>query len=414
MFERLRLLAGGERTIRGRLLATGQLVSVRIRQGKIHAIEAAVSAEADSSAGTPPPSAEAASLPWIAPGLVDLQVNGHAGINLNAAPYTADKVIRLTQALCKEGVTAYFPTIVTGAPDDIEAAMRAIAAACREDELTGRCVAGIHLEGPFISPEEGPRGAHMQAYIQLPDWSLTARWQEAAAGRIKLLTLSPEWDGAPAFIARCVQEGIAIAIGHTAATSEQIAAAVAAGATMSTHLGNGAHLMLPRHPNYLWEQLANDELWACVIADGFHLPVSFLKVVRKVKRDKLLLVSDAVLYSGMTPGDYLNPSIGPVVLTPEGRLHMKRDARLLAGSAQMLTHGIAHLVNEGVCSLEEAWESASVLPAQAMRLSMKNGIEPGAQADLVVLQWTGGRVKILQTYKCGVPIYECGQEERRL
>ena len=175
------------------------------------------------------------------------------------------------------------------------------------------------------------------------------------------------------------------AIGHTAATPEQIREAVAAGALLSTHFGNGVHPMLPRHPNYLWEQLAADELWASVIADGFHLPDAVLKTVMRMKGSRAILVSDSVALAGMPPGEYESPIGARVVLTPEGRLHLATDPRLLAGSAQPLIAGIAHLVDSGLASLGEAWEMASARPLFLLSSS-------GLQRHL---DWITGRPRAL-------------------
>ncbi len=175
---------------------------------------------------------------------------------------------------------------------------------------------------------------------------------------------------------------------------------------MSTHLGNGAHLMLPRHPNYLWEQLADDRLWCCLIADGFHLPEQFLKVALRVKGHKALLVSDAVALAGMEPGGYETPVGGRVVLTPEGKLHLAGNPLMLAGSASMLTAGVAHLTNGGLAEWPEAWNMASVRPAALMGLPSAFGLTPGAPADLVLLRRSlDGRAEIEQTFKSGVRVY---------
>ena len=135
----------------------------------------------------------------------------------------------------------------------------------------GAAIAGLHIEGPHISPEDGPRGAHPQHCVRPPDVDEFHRWQEASNGSVKLVTVSPEWPESPGYIEAVVREGVVVAIGHTKATTDQIRDAVNAGATLSTHLGNGAHSMLPRHPNYLWDQLAEDRLAASFIADGIHL-----------------------------------------------------------------------------------------------------------------------------------------------
>jgi N-acetylglucosamine-6-phosphate deacetylase len=340
-------------------------------------------------------------LPLVGPGLVDLQVNGYGGMDFNSTPLDEEIVWRVTRALWREGVTTYYPTIITNCDEALEGAVRTIARARSRDGLVESSVAGIHLEGPFISPEDGPRGAHNKVHVRAPDWSLFARWQDAAEGNIKLITLSPEWPGSTDFITKCVDEGVAVCIGHTAATSEQIREAVAAGARMSTHLGNGAHPTLPRHPNYIWEQLAQDALWASVIADGFHLPEAVLKVVLKVKGNRTVLVSDAVSFSGMEPGEYDAHVGGRVVLTPQGKLHMADNPQLLAGSVQMLRQGVEHLAKSHLSSLTEAWEMASVRPASFMYLPQADGLNAGAPADLVVISRPRDEIKVLKTYERG-------------
>jgi N-acetylglucosamine-6-phosphate deacetylase len=358
-------------SVQGRHVATGEAVRLLIEGGSIAAV--AQSEGADD-------------LPWIGPGLVDLQVNGFAGIDLNDSAVTPDRVSELTRALIRVGVTSYLPTVITALPEEIEQRLRAIASAVESDRLTAQCVAGIHLEGPFISPEDGARGAHPLAAVRPPDWELFARRQEVAGGGIKIVTLSPEWPGAPAFIAKCRAEGVIPAIGHTAATPEQIREAVAAGAMLSTHLGNGAHAMLPRHPNYLWEQLAADELWASFIADGFHLPDAVMKTILRMKGGRAVLVSDSVALAGMPPGEYESGIGSRVVLTPQGRLHLAADPRLLAGSAQPLLAGITHLARSGLASLAEAWAMASTRPLALLDQPGRDGLVLDAPADLVLFR----------------------------
>ncbi|MPY18998.1 N-acetylglucosamine-6-phosphate deacetylase [Paenibacillus glucanolyticus] len=342
---------------------------------------------------------------WIAPGLIDLQINGGYGYDLNSLPLTTDTVIQVTRRLWEKGVTLYYPTVITNGDDEIEQILRVIDAACLEDERVGSTIGGVHVEGPFISSEEGPRGAHDSRFIKAPDWGLFTRWQAASGNRIRILTLSPEWPNAADFIRKCVSSGIVVSIGHTAATPAQIREAVAAGATMSTHLGNGAHLTLPRHPNYIWEQLAQDQLWAGMITDGYHLPDSVIKVILRAKLTKALLVSDAVYLSGMPPGEYETHIGGDVILTPEGRLHLARKPELLAGSAMMLLEAVQRLAESGLCSFPEAWDMASMLPAQAMGLADYDGLKRGARADFVLLEKREGSLRVLETVKGGHSVY---------
>ena len=382
----------------GRALTTGQPLAVRIVGDRIASVDPIADGGTEA-------------LPWIGPGLVDLQVNGFAGIDVNDGALNVDAVDRLTRTLWSVGVTTFLPTLITADEAAIEAGLRAIAAAIAADSAVARSVAGIHLEGPFISPEDGPRGAHPAAHVRPPDWALFERWQAAAGGRITLVTLSPEWPEALGFIARCRDQGVIAAIGHTAATPEQIRAAVAAGARLSSHLGNGAHPTLPRHPNYLWEQLAADALWASVIADGFHLPDAVLKVVLKVKGEQAVLVSDAVALAGLPPGQYASPIGERVVLTPEGRLHLATDPRLLAGSARPLGAGVAHLAESGLASFDLAWSMASTRPAALLNLPVARGIAVGAPADLVLFRWDGRAIDTGQVYKAGELV--AGEERGR-
>jgi N-acetylglucosamine-6-phosphate deacetylase len=374
--------------ISGRHYWTGEGISLGLRDGVIASIKA----------GRGPS--------YIGPGLVDLQINGFRGLDFNTLPFSHDLPGRVTRALWREGITSYFATVITNAPDAIEACVNAIAWACERDEDAGAGIAGIHLEGPFIAPEDGPRGAHAARYVSPPDWKRFQQWQKAAGGRIRLITLSPEWKGSAAFIRRCVSAGVTVSIGHTAATPEQIREAVAAGASMSTHLGNGSHLTLPRHPNYVWEQLAQDALAACVIADGFHLPDSVLKVVMRVKGPNAMLASDAVYLSGLKPGPYRTHIGGKVVLTRDGRLHLASNPKLLAGSVQMLLRSVEHLIRAGLTDPGEAWEMASIRPALAMKLAAGRGLELNAPADLAVFSRTRDRITLLQTWKGGRKVFE--------
>lgn len=374
--------------LEGRLVAGGEAVRVTIEDDRIAKLEQLHTAKTDQ-------------LPWIGAGLIDLQINGYAGIDFNTPPVPESSIHEATRKLWQEGVTSYYPTVITNSDEAIESSLRAIAAACRSDEMTAASVKGIHLEGPFLSPEDGAKGAHDAKYIKAPSWELYQRWQNAAEGRLSILTLSPEWEEAPAFISRCAEAGVTISIGHTSATPEQIREAVAAGARMSTHLGNGAHLMLPRHPNYIWEQLAAEGLTSGVIADGFHLPESVLKVFMRAKGEQLFIVSDAVYLSGLKPGKYTTHIGGKVVLTEEGKLHLASNPKILAGSAQMLFAGIEHLMRTGLCSLEQAWELASGRPARFMGLDGLGTTKAGAIADLVLFHVTQGTIQLDAVHKQG-------------
>ncbi|MCY0869446.1 MAG: amidohydrolase family protein [Firmicutes bacterium] len=342
---------------------------------------------------------------WLAPGLVDLQVNGFRGADLNAATVSPLVVQQLVKHLWSVGVTQFLPTIITAAPSQIAAAARAVAAACEEDSLVAATVAGIHLEGPFISTEPGPRGAHDPRYVSGPDWEAFSRWQEAAGGRIRLVTLAPEWPQSDTFVRECVDAGVRVAIGHTAASTDQIQCAVAAGATLSTHLGNGAHAVLPRHPNYIWDQLANEQLWASFVGDGFHLPPAVMKVICAVKGERAFVVSDTVALGGLPAGHYAAPVGGDVVLDESGRLSMRDQPELLAGSAVPLVDAVARIAAAGVCSFADAWDMASTRPSAFLGGRAVRGLEPGLPADIAAFRLGATGVRIQRVWAGGRTVF---------
>src|ERR1041385_795331 len=261
---------------------------------------------------------------WIAPGFIDLQVNGFAGVDYNSPNAPPEDIARSLRTMFSTGVTRVFPTVITGDPERMCGALRNLADA-REELVEGSAMEAFHVEGPHISPEDGPRGAHPAQWVRPPDLAEFRRWQEAAGGHVRLVTLSPEWPDATRYIDQLSREGVVTSIGHTRATSQQIRDAVSAGATLSTHLGNGAHSVLPRHPNHIWEQLAEDRLAASFIVDGIHLPQSFLNVALRAKGlERALLVTDAVMPAGCSPGQY---RLGEI----EVELHLDRSVRLLGG-----------------------------------------------------------------------------------
>ncbi|MEX2594580.1 MAG: 6-phosphogluconolactonase [Anditalea sp.] len=348
---------------------------------------------------------ETRNLSYIGPGLVDLQVNGINGIDFNDHELTEEGMVNATHYLLGQGVTSYFPTLITNSDENILEILGTINKACSQNPLVNACIAGIHLEGPFLSPVDGARGAHDKQYIKAPSWDLVNTFQQASGRRIRLITLAPEWNNAPEFIERCRQEGILISIGHTNASREQIHSGVQAGATLSTHLGNGVPLMLPRHPNLLWEQLAKDELHISIIADGIHLPDSFLKVAMKVKGDKVLLVSDATCFSGMEPGEYKTHIGDEVVLNAEGKLALKNSNGLLAGATKSLLENIQYLINQDIVPLGKAWEMGSINPGKF--LGWQNyGLFQGQPADMVVFHLSENNIRIDRVIKKGEVVYE--------
>jgi N-acetylglucosamine-6-phosphate deacetylase len=290
------------------------------------------------------------------PGLFDLQVNGFAGVDFNAPDLTADRVAEAIARLRATGVTRCLPTLITSPFEVFAAGARLLA------RIDDPAIAGLHMEGPYISPEDGPRGAHPRAHVTDASIDDFDRRQDAAGGRIALVTLAPEVPGALSLIAHLVDSGVRVGLGHTAASPAQIAAAIAAGATLATHLGNGCAALLPRHPNPIWELLAADGVLASLIVDGHHLPVATVKAMVRAKgAQRTILVSDAVAAAGQAPGTY--PVAGQdCTLSEDGRVGLK-GTPYLAGSSLTLDKAIGNTVRFSGLALDEVIPMASTTPA---------------------------------------------------
>jgi len=343
-------------------------------------------------------------LAFIGPGLTDLQINGINGIDFNTNTLTKEDLVNATHYLLSQGVTTFLPTVITNSDENILKIVHTIYEACSSNSLVNECIWGIHLEGPFISPKGGAKGAHDEQYIKAPDWGLFNKFQKAAGGKIKLVTIAPEWEGACSFIEKCRDQGILVAMGHSLANTEQISMAVKAGMTLSTHLGNGIPLLLKRHPNMIWDQLAADELYACMITDGIHIPDSFIKVVIKNKGKAALIVSDATCFAGMPPGEYQNHIGGSVILDKEKRISLKGSPGLLAGAAKSLLENVETLLLHDLATLKEAWEMASINVAQM--LVKANPAFYENNNDKVIFRLAGKDIIIRTVIKNGKIVFE--------
>jgi N-acetylglucosamine-6-phosphate deacetylase len=343
---------------------------------------------------------------FIAPGWIDLQVNGFAGVDYNSAASSEQQIAQSIRTQFACGVTRFFPTVITGSPENMAAALQNLARV-KDSIVEGPAMEAFHLEGPYICLDDGPRGAHPARWVRPPDLNEFLGFQEAAQGNIRLVTLSPEWPEAPGFIEKIVEKGVVASIGHTKASAAQIADAVSAGATLSTHLGNGADAVLPRHPNYLWEQLAEDRLAASFIVDGFHLPASFLNVALRAKGlERSVLVTDAVMPAGCAPGPYRLGEVD-VELRDDGSVRLAGGSRL-AGSALRMDRAIANVMRTAGLSLPEAVTLATRNPARVGRVpSRQRGLNPGDRADLVRFHFEEAtrEITILETFLNGQRVF---------
>ena len=304
------------------------------------------------------------------PGFFDLQVNGFAGVDFNE-PCTPEQLQHAIAAQRATGVTQFLPTLITSSLEHFASCARALT------NFADPALVGIHMEGPYISPVDGPRGAHPQAHARDASIEDFQRRQDAAQGKIVLVTLAPEVANAMALIEYLVAANIKVAIGHTAATPAQIRAAIKAGATLSTHLGNGCANLLPRHPNFIWEQLAADELSASFIVDGHHLPAATVKAMMRAKTlERTVLVTDAIAAAGCAPGLFELGGV-TVELSADGRI-AEPGKPWLAGSSLTMNRAVANTVKFTGLPL------ADVLPLASTRPANYVGIET---TGIVIADW---------------------------
>ncbi len=351
--------------------------------------------------------------PWLAAGFFDMQVNGYAGIAYNQEELSGEQVEATVQAIWSTGTALMFPTIGTDTPERMCRICRTLRYTMdHSSSVVKASLAGIHMEGPYISAEDGPRGAHDLEAVRPPSWDEFTRLQDIAGGAIRLITLAPELPGALEFITRAVEQGCVVAIGHTSANPQEIAAAISAGATFSTHLGNGAHAMLRRHPNYIWEQLAADELWAGLIPDGFHLPPSVLKVMIRAKGShRCILTADVAGIAGMPPGIYTSMK-NTVELLPGGPVLLS-GTPFLAGSALRLSDGVANVTRLAGIGLAEAVEMVTWNPAQLFGLTQRTGhLHAGMEANITVFRLSAnGNMHVDKTIVQGQIVYSAGSDD---
>lgn len=367
--------------LRARHYRTALPLDITCEHGKIARIE---------------PATAAADLPWIAPAFCDVQINGCEGISFNSATLTFEQIRHVVQTCQKHGIAQLCPTLVTGSFEALMHGFRTIREACAQDAELARAIVGIHLEGPYIAPEDGPRGAHPKQHVRAPSWDEFRRFQDdAALGMIKMLTLAPETAGAIPFIEKVARSGVVVALGHTGASAACIREAVKAGAKISTHLGNGSHAMLPRHDNYIWEQLAADGLWASMIADGHHLPDAVMRCILRVKTPaRLILTCDASPLAGSAPGTYRQWDLEFEVL-PIGKIVMPGTS-FLGGSWAFTDLCVGNMLKLGETSLADTIDMASNRPRELLGLPARR-IEVGEAAELILFDWAPDRAFQMRT-----------------
>jgi len=352
---------------------------------------------------------------YISPGLIDIQVNGYNAVSFclegasdtsedyKAVNLTVSDVKKVTEGLWKEGVTTYFPTLTTNSQDVLKKNFGILAKAMEDPSFLGS-ISGFHLEGPYISPVEGYRGAHPLEHVRNPVWNEFLELYRASGEKIILITVAPEVEGAYEFIGKCRELGIVVSLGHHNGTSGQIKKAIDNGAGLATHLGNGCAGMINRHLNPIWPQLADERLKISFIADGFHLPPDMLRVFYKTKGvDNCVITSDITSYAGLPAGTYKIKDGKTVEKTEDGNLRFSEGG--LYGSASPLRNGVAHILKVSGCGLVNAIRMTTLNPATVHNLNDRGVLEKGKRADLILFTLENEKMVIQKTIVAGKEVF---------
>lgn len=370
--------------IEGILYSNNEKVSIEIENGVIQKIENITTFEKEKSNNY-----------FIAPALIDNQVNGCVGVDFADPNLTTDAVLKTIKEHHKNGVATFLPTVITASQESLIQSFGNLAITLEDSEVSNS-IPGFHLEGPYISPEDGFRGAHNVEDIRLPDWDEFQKTNDVANGKIIQVTLAPEIEGAIEFIKKCEKNNIVVSLGHHNANADEIKRAVDAGAKTVTHLGNGCANTINRFNNPLWMQLAEDRLMSSFIVDGFHLLPELVKVFYKAKgKEQIILTSDMTLLAGMPAGNYEWDG-KDVVLTPEGIIMLPKE-NCFAGASLPLITGVGNMMKFTNCGLQEAIDMASKNPAKLYGFEDRGSIEIGKRADLMLFSLEDNKLNVVKT-----------------
>jgi N-acetylglucosamine-6-phosphate deacetylase len=353
---------------------------------------------------------------FVSPGLIDIQTNGYLSVSFSlegadktpasAGELTVEDVKKVTGALWEEGVTTYIPTLTTNSRDLLLKNFTILASAMNDPSQLGS-IPGFHLEGPYISEIDGYRGAHPKEYVRKPDWNEFLEFSNAAGGKILLVTLAPEIDGAFKLIRKCREMGIIVSLGHHNGSAEIIKQAINEGAGLATHLGNGCPGLIDRHLNPIWPQLADHRLMISIISDGFHLPPEILQVFYKTKGvENIIIISDVTSYAGLQPGQYKIKTGETIEKTADGNLRFSGQEGGLYGSASPLSRGVGYIMKVTGCSLAEAIQMTTSNPARLLILNDRGKLEPGKRADMIMFRMEDFNLIIKKTIVQGKLVFE--------
>jgi N-acetylglucosamine-6-phosphate deacetylase len=379
--------------IRGKIPDTESFVNVIVKNGKIDRIEPDGKESSCDSGGRDL---------FLCPGFFDPQVNGFAGVDFNSPLLTPEGLHQAALSLASTGVTCFLTTLITSSHERIIRQVKVIGEALKNDPLFRAMCLGIHIEGPYISPEDGPRGVHPREFVRLPRWEELEEFQEVCEEQIRCITLAPEVKGAIPFIEKAVAHGMVIGIGPTSASGEVIEEAVQAGARLSCHLGNAAPTPPARHQNSINKQLTMDQLMASIITDGVHLTRDTVKNYIEAKGiDRIILTTDCMAGAGVPPGRYTLGDL-EVEVNIDGTARLVGSPRL-AGSTLTMDRAVTNVMRFTEVGLPAAIRMAAK-NAGKLFPNVRGEMIPGNPANFVLFEYQE-KLTVRSTYINGEKIF---------
>ncbi|MEZ5404773.1 MAG: N-acetylglucosamine-6-phosphate deacetylase [Verrucomicrobiia bacterium] len=319
-------------------------------------------------------------IPWIAPSLVDIQINGFGGMDFNR-PISEQDWQKVCQILYKQGCTHFLATLITNSTESLEILLKNLEKLFQQNSYN--CM-GFHLEGPFLNPHTDYHGVHNPAWMKPCNLSLFKKWQSVSNNAIRLITLAPEIEPQKSlpFIRYLTQQNIRVAIGHSSATDTLLQQAIKAGATGWTHLGNGLPQKIHKFENPIFHALAQPELFCSLIPDGIHLPPHVFSVLAKALKNRLLLTTDATAAAGAAAGHY---TLGEIEITrsKEGQARQTKTQKL-AGSTLTPFETVFRAAQLSNKPWQEMWDAYSTRPAQWLGLN-SHAIEKNNEANFCLV-----------------------------
>lgn len=333
---------------------------------------------------------------WIAPGLVDTHIHGFMGHDVMDNDFEGIKI--MSEGLLSCGVTSFLPTTLTAGIETLNEVTATIGE--RYQEVTGAKIQGIFFEGPFFTAEH--KGAQNPSYFSDPDIETFNHWQELANGLIKKIAIAPEREGAVAFTEAVTNQGVAVALGHSAATYRQAKDAVYAGASIFVHTYNGMSGLNHREPGMVGCAMNTKNTVAELICDGHHVHPAAAEILVDVKTpEKVALITDCMRAGGMPEGEY---TLGEFPVTVKDGAARLQSNGSLAGSILQLFDGVKNIVDWDIATVEEAIKMASLVPAQSVHIDDKCGsIAAGLPADYLVIT---PDMTLTETYVDGKSLYK--------